>query len=111
MAKIKYESDGLFIETRCPFGIANRVGVVGVNSHYCTHNCKYYRSTDLKHKTVVCLADCSSRLEEILSKIDVVIANELLDDICFEDFLGEIREGIAEVLDSTQDNTREEEQA
>lgn len=109
MAKIKYKPDGLFVETRCPFGIANIGGVVGVNSYYCTHNCKYYRSTDHKHKTVVCLADCSSRLEEIISKIDVVIANELLDDICFEDFLAEIREGIAQILEGAADNTRKEE--
>jgi len=30
---------------------------------------------------------------------DVVIANNKLDDICFEDFLAEIREGLAQIVD------------
>jgi len=45
------------------------------------------------------MADCASHLEEILNKIDVVIANDKCDDIVFEEFLAEIREGIASILD------------
>lgn len=99
MAKIHYTSDGLFAKTPCPFGKESGWGVVKVNSHYCTHSCKYYNSTDHRNKCVICLADCASRLEKILEKIDDIIANDKCDDICFEEFLAEIRERIAGVLD------------
>ena len=48
------------------------------------------------------MADCSSHLQEILDKTDVIIANNKFDDICFEDFLAEIREDIASVLDNSE---------
>lgn len=99
MTKIHYSSDGLFAQTPCPFGKKTEGCIVKVNSHTCTHYCKYYSSTDRKNKCVVCLADCASRLGEILDKIDFVIANDKCDDIVFEDFLAEIRESIAMVLD------------
>ena len=104
MAKIKYQSDGFFAQTPCPYNIGvGYGGVTRVNSHACTHNCRYYRSTNRKEKIVICLADCSSALEEIVGKIDFVIANNKCDDICFEDFLTEIREDIAKVLDGTKE--------
>jgi len=94
MTKIKYISNGIFAETPCPYGVPH----TKVNSYNC-HQCRFYRSTDYKAHTVLCLADCSSHLEEILNKIDVVIANNKMDEICAEDFLCEIRERIAEILD------------
>lgn len=99
MAKIHYSSDGVFAQTPCPFGKKTGWGTVKVNSHSCTHSCRYYSSTDYKNKYVVCLADCASRLRAILDRIDFVIANDKCDDIVFEDFLAEIREVIAGVLD------------
>lgn len=106
MTKIKYTSDGVFATTDCPYGHKSGFGVTKVNSYNCHRLCKFYRSTNYKEKYVVCLADCSSRLEEILNKIDVVIANNKCDDIVFEDFLAEIREGIAQILDGVADNAR-----
>ena len=109
MAKIKYQSDGLFALTPCPYEIKAGYSTVKVNSHYCTHNCKYYRSTNYKEHTITCLADCASSLEEIINKIDIVIANDKCDDICFEDFIMEIRENIANIIDGTkEDSTRKE---
>lgn len=106
MAKIKYQSDGFFAQTPCPYGIKLGSGVVMVNSHACAHTCKYYRSTDRKEKTVICLADCSFALEKVVDKIDFVIANNKFDDICFEDFLSEIREDIAKILDGTKEESK-----
>lgn len=106
MVKIKYQSDGLFAQTPCPYNISLGYDVTRVNSHACTHNCRYYRSTNHKEKTVTCLADCSSALEEIVDRIDFVIANDKCDDICFEEFLGEIREDIAKVLDGTKEGSK-----
>jgi len=100
MAKIHFTSEGLFAKTPCPFGIRSGYSTTMVNSHRCVR-CKYYRSTNHKEKYVICLADCSSYLEDILNKIDLVIANDKYDDIVFEEFLGEIREDIASVLDGT----------
>ena len=109
MAKIKYASDGIFAKTECPYGHKSGSWITKVNSHNCHRHCKFYRSTNYKEKYVVCLADCSSQLEEILNKIDIVISNNKCDDICFEDFLTEIREGIAQILDGTANNARKEE--
>lgn len=106
MAKIKYVSHGVFAETDCPYGHKSSLWITKVNSHNCQQHCKFYRSTNYKEKYVVCLADCSSQLEEVLNKIDVVIANNKCDDIVFEDFLAEIREGIAQILDGVEDNAR-----
>lgn len=99
MAKIKYTSDGVFAKTECPYGHKSSWGIIKVNSYNCQRHCKFYRSTNYKEKYVTCLADCAARLEEILNKIDIVIANNKCDDIVFEDFLTEIREGIATILD------------
>lgn len=109
MAKIKYTSNGVFAETDCPFGHKSGIAITKVNSINCHHHCKFYRSTNYREKYVICLADCSSQLEEILDKIDIVIANDKCDDICFEDFLAEIRESIAQILEGVVDNTRKEE--
>lgn len=103
MAKIKYTSEGPLAKTECPYGHKSGWGITKVNSIDCHHHCKFYRSTNYREKYVVCLADCPSQLKEILDKIDIVIANDKYDDICFEDFLAEIREGIAEVLDGETD--------
>ena len=100
--KIYYKSDGVFARTECPYGHKSGWGITKVNSLDCHHHCKFYRSTNYKEKYVVCMADCPSHLNEILDKIDVVIANNKLDDICFEDFLAEIREDIASVLDNSE---------
>ena len=97
MAKIKYTSDGLFALTECPWGKNKKCKV---NSFKC-HRCKDYRSTNYKEHYVVCLADSASRIEEIIDKIDVVIANNQVDDIDIEEFLAQIREGLAKVLDGT----------
>jgi len=102
MAKVHFTSDGVFAKTECPYGHTSGLGITKVNSYDCHRHCKFYRSTNYKEKYVVCLADCSSRLEEILNKIDIVIANNKCDDIVFEDFLAEIREGIAMVLDGNE---------
>lgn len=99
MAKIKYTSDGVFAKTECPYGRRSGFGITKVNSIDCHHHCKFYSSTNYREKYVICLADCASRLEVILNKIDVVISNDKCDDIVFEEFLSEIREGIASVLD------------
>lgn len=109
MAKIKYTSDGIIAETECPYGHKSGLWITRINSYGCHRHCKFYRSTNYKEKYVICLADCSSQLEEILDKIDVVIANNKCDDICFEDFLSEIREEIAKILDGVQENARKEE--
>lgn len=106
MAKIKYQSDGFFAQTPCPYSISFGYDDVRVNSYTCTHSCRYYRSTNREEKTVICLADCSSALEEIVDKIDFVIANNKCDDICFEDFITEIREDIAKVLDGTKEESK-----
>ena len=106
MAKIKYISDGVFVKTECPFGHKSGLGITKVNSIDCHYHCKFYRSTNHREKYVICLADCSSQLEEILDKIDIVIANDRCDDICFEDFLAEIREDIAQILEGSADNIR-----
>jgi len=99
MAKIKYTSDGVFAKTECPYGHKAGWGITKVNSIDCRLHCKFYRSTNFREKYVICMADCASHLEEILNKIDVVIANDKCDDIVFEEFLAEIREGIASILD------------
>lgn len=97
--KVHYISEGLLLKTECSYGHKHTYGITRVNSAVCHHHCKFYRSTNYKEKYVVCMADCSSHLQEIVDKIDVVIANNKCDDICFEDFLAEIREDIASVLD------------
>lgn len=96
--KVHYTSDGFFTRTECPYGHKLDGIDVNVNSISCTH-CKFYRSTNRREKYVVCMADCSSYLNEILNKIDDVIANNKCDDISFEDFIAEIRENIAQILD------------
>ncbi len=106
MAKIKYISDGVFAKTDCPYGHKSGLWTTKVNSHDCHRHCKFYRSTNYREKYVICLADCSSQLEEILDKVDVVIANNKCNDICFEDFLSEIREDIAKVLDGTKKESK-----
>lgn len=97
--KVHYISEGVLARTECPYGHKSGWGITKVNSINCRSHCKFYHSTNYKEKYVVCMADCSSHLQEILGKIDVVIANNKCDDICFEDFLAEIREDIATVLD------------
>lgn len=106
--KIYYKSDGVFLKTKCPYGYKSDWGISMVNSIDCRRRCKFYRSTNHKEKYVVCMADCSSHLQEILNKIDVIIANDKFDDICFEDFLAEIREDIASVLDNSEKLNMEE---
>ena len=96
--KVHYTSEGIFARTKCPYGHKVDGIEVNVNSFCCT-NCKFYSSTNRKEKYVVCMADCSSQLNEILNKIDDVIANNKYDDIYFEDFLAEIRENIAQIID------------
>ena len=96
--KVHYKSEGAFAKTECPYGRKSGWGIIKVNSISCQH-CKFYRSTNYKEKYVVCMADCFSHLKEILDKIDVIIANDKFDDICFDEFLAEIREDIASVLD------------
>ncbi len=93
--KIFYKQDGIFVNTECHYRNDCKV-----NSFNC-HHCKFFRSTNYKEKYVVCMADCSSHLKEILDKIDIVIANDKFDDICFEDFLAEVREDIASILDDS----------
>lgn len=100
--KIHYKSEGAFARTECPYGRKSGWGITKVNSVDCHHHCKYFRSANYKGKYVVCMADCSSHLQEILDKTDVIIANNKFDDICFEDFLAEIREDIASVLDNSE---------
>lgn len=97
--KVHYTSDGILANTECPYGHKSGLVTTKVGSIDCHRHCKFYRSTNYKEKYVVCMADCSSHLEEILDKIDNIIANDKFDDICFEDFLAEIREDIASVLD------------
>lgn len=100
--KVHYTSDGVIAKTECPYGHKSGLWITNVNSIDCHRHCKFYRSTNYKEKYVVCMADCSSHLEEILDKIDIIIANDKFDDICFEDFLSEIREDIASVLDDSE---------
>lgn len=100
--KVHYTSDGMFANTECPYGHKSGWWITKVNSYNCHHHCKFYRSTNYKEKYVVCMADCSSHLKEILDKIDVIIANDKFDDICFEDFLAEIREDVASILDDSE---------
>ena len=97
MAKIKYTSDGLFAQTECPFDKKWKV-----NSFSC-HRCKNYRSTNYKEHYVVCLADCASQIEEIIANIDVVVANSQVDDIDIEEFLVQIREKLAKMLDGNNE--------
>lgn len=96
---VHYTSDGIFAKTECPYGHKSSYGITRVNSIDCRNHCKFYRSTNYKKKYVVCMADCFSHLEEILDKIDIIITNDKFDDICFGDFLSEIRKDIASVLD------------
>ena len=100
--KVHYTSEGILAKTECPYGRKSGWGITKVNSVDCHRHCKFYRSTNYKEKYVVCMADCSSHLQEILDKIDVIIANDKFDDICFEDFLADIRENIASVLDNSE---------
>lgn len=92
--KVHYKTEGILGMTDCPYGRKSKV-----NSIDCHRHCKFYRSTNYREKYVVCMADCYSHLQETLDKIDVIIANDKFDDICFEDFLAEIREDIASALD------------
>ena len=100
--KVHYKSDGVFTRTKCPHERKFDGYITNVNSIYCQRRCKFYRTTNYKEKYVVCMADCASHLEEILNKIDIIIANDKFDDICFEDFLAEVREDIASVLDNSE---------
>ncbi len=100
--KVHYTSEGGLALTECPYGHKSGWFTTKVNSINCHHHCKFYRSTNYKEKYVICMADCSSHLQEIINKIDVIIANNKFDDICFEDFLAEIREDIALVLDNSE---------
>lgn len=96
--KVYYTRDGFFTRTKCPYGHKFDGFDVNVNSITC-RRCKFHRSGNRRERYVVCMADCFSHLNEILIKIDDVIANNKCDDICFEDFLVEIRENIAQILD------------
>lgn len=104
MARIHYKTEGGLGLTPCPFENRTVSGTPKVNSLACAHSCKYYRSTDHKNKVVICLADCSSRLEEILNKIDTVIIN---DESSFRDFLSEIRGEIVDILDGGNEENKE----
>lgn len=97
--KVHYITEGIIAKTECPYGHKSGWGITKVNSIDCHNHCKFYRSTNYREKYVVCLADSHSHIKEIIDKIDVVIANNKLDDICFEDFLAEIREGLAQIVD------------